>query len=44
MDEVPIIPLWYGAKWFQYNTTKAVGWPNEENPYADGDNFLALDA
>ena len=35
MGEVPTIPLWYGAKWFQYSTKKADGWPNEDNPYAD---------
>ncbi len=39
MTEVPMIPIWYGAKWFQYDTTKAEGWPNEDNPYADGGNF-----
>lgn len=33
-DEVPMIPIWYGAKWFQYKTTKAVGWPSAKNPYA----------
>ncbi|MGH3324767.1 MAG: ABC transporter substrate-binding protein [Streptomyces sp.] len=34
VDEVPMIPIWYGAKWFQYKTTKAVGWPSAKNPYA----------
>lgn len=33
MEQFPTIPLWYGAYWFQYRTEKAVGWPNEENPY-----------
>jgi peptide/nickel transport system substrate-binding protein len=43
MDEVPSIPIWYGAKWFQYDTTRAVGWPNEENPYsAGGDSLVVL--
>ncbi|GAA3732286.1 ABC transporter substrate-binding protein [Plantactinospora mayteni] len=43
MDQVPMIPLWYGAKWFQYRTKKAVGWPSEENPYANpGDNLLII--
>ena len=27
-----MIPLWYGAKWFQYQTDKAVGWPNAAEP------------
>lgn len=42
MDDVPMIPIWYGAKWFQYDTTKAVGWPNQDNPYADGGNGLVV--
>ncbi|MFD3477827.1 ABC transporter substrate-binding protein [Streptomyces sp. NPDC058695] len=43
MDEVPMIPIWYGAKWFQYDTTRAVGWPNAKNPYAaGGDNLILL--
>ncbi|MFD0502983.1 ABC transporter substrate-binding protein [Streptomyces chiangmaiensis] len=44
MDEqVPMIPIWYGAKWFQYDTSRAVGWPNEKDPYAaGGDNLILL--
>jgi peptide/nickel transport system substrate-binding protein len=43
VDQVPMIPLWYGAKWFQYRTKKAVGWPNEKNPYAaPSDNLLII--
>lgn len=43
MNEVPSIPIWYGAKWFQYDTTRAVGWPNEKDPYsAGGDSLVVL--
>jgi ABC-type transport system substrate-binding protein len=42
MDEVPNIPIWYGAKWFQYRTERAEGWPNEENPYAGSNDFLPM--
>ncbi|WP_237105899.1 ABC transporter substrate-binding protein [Nonomuraea sp. MG754425] len=43
MDQVPVIPLWYGAKWFQYRTAKAVGWPSEQDPYAaPGDDLLII--
>ena len=43
MNQVPMIPIWYGAKWFQYDTTKAEGWPNEKDPYsAGGDNLVVL--
>ncbi|MFB9236522.1 ABC transporter substrate-binding protein [Plantactinospora siamensis] len=43
VDQVPVIPLWYGARWFQYRTTRAVGWPNEQDPYAiPTDNLLII--
>lgn len=43
MNKVPSIPIWYGAKWFQYDTTRAVGWPNEKDPYsAGGDSLVVL--
>ncbi|HSE70256.1 MAG TPA: ABC transporter substrate-binding protein [Nocardioidaceae bacterium] len=43
VDEAPVIPVWYGAKWFQYSTQKAVGWPNAEDPYAGpADNLLII--
>ena len=42
MDEVPNIPIWYGAKWFEYNTKNAVGWPNEDDPYVGSDDFLPI--
>jgi peptide/nickel transport system substrate-binding protein len=42
-NELPVVDIWYGAHWFQYRTEKAVGWPNEENPYAQQtDPFLVL--
>ena len=42
-DSLPTIPLWYGAIWFEYRTENAVGWPNEEDPYAaSGDLPLIL--
>ena len=42
-EQLPTIPLWYGAIWFEYRTENAVGWPNEEDPYcASGDLPLIL--
>jgi len=39
----PSVALWYGAHWFQYSTKRAVGWPNEQNPYAlTTDNLLII--
>jgi len=39
----PTVPLWYGAHWFQYSTKHAVGWPNEQDPYAlTTDNLLII--
>ncbi len=43
VDQVPTVPLWYGAVWFEYSTAKAVGWPTAKNPYANpGDNLLII--
>jgi peptide/nickel transport system substrate-binding protein len=42
MDQVPNIPLWYGAKWFQYRTARASGWPNEKDPYAASSDALLV--
>jgi peptide/nickel transport system substrate-binding protein len=41
--QYPTVALWYGAHWFQYSTKRAVGWPNEKNPYAlTTDNLLII--
>lgn len=42
VTKVPFIPLWYGPQWFEYRTTKAVGWPNAENPYAGPSDRLLI--
>jgi len=38
VDQVPFVPLWYGGKWFEYNTKNATGWPSADDPYAGSDN------
>lgn len=38
VTQYPIIPLWYGAVWFEYRTEKATGWPSEKDPYASPNN------
>lgn len=32
-ENLPFIPLFSNATWFQYSTKKFVGWPSKENPY-----------
>jgi peptide/nickel transport system substrate-binding protein len=34
VQQMPIIPLWYGAQWYEYRTANAVGWPSQSDPYA----------
>jgi peptide/nickel transport system substrate-binding protein len=34
VDQVPSIPLVYGATWYEYNTSRFVGWPDQSHPYA----------
>jgi peptide/nickel transport system substrate-binding protein len=32
-ENMPFIPLFSNATWFQYSTKKVVGWPSEKDPY-----------
>ena len=41
-NDVPVVDIWYGAHWFQYRTEHAVGWPNEEHPYAQQTDPLLI--
>jgi len=34
VQQVPAIPLVYGATWYEYTTTHVSGWPTASNPYA----------
>ncbi|HEU5391102.1 MAG TPA: hypothetical protein VFV73_34890 [Streptosporangiaceae bacterium] len=31
----PVIPLVYGAAWYEYSTRDYTGWPTAANPYID---------
>jgi peptide/nickel transport system substrate-binding protein len=33
--QAPVIPLLYGAGWFEYSTKNFVGWPSQQNSYVD---------
>jgi peptide/nickel transport system substrate-binding protein len=35
--DLPVIPVFYGVAWFEYNTSKFTGWPTPSNPYAPGE-------
>ncbi|MGR5220344.1 ABC transporter substrate-binding protein [Vibrio parahaemolyticus] len=32
-ENLPFIPLFSNPTWFQYNSSKIVGWPSEKDPY-----------
>ena len=34
VEQLPTIPLIYGATWYEYSTNRFVGWPDEQHPYA----------
>jgi peptide/nickel transport system substrate-binding protein len=34
VEQLPTIPLIYGATWYEYSTAHFVGWPDQQNPYA----------
>jgi peptide/nickel transport system substrate-binding protein len=33
--QAPVIPLVYGAAWYEYSTRDYTGWPTASNPYID---------
>lgn len=33
--QAPVIPLLYGAGWFEYSTKHFTGWPTQDNSYVD---------
>lgn len=33
--QAPVIPLLYGAGWFEYSTKNFTGWPTQQNSYID---------
>ncbi|HEU0241910.1 MAG TPA: ABC transporter substrate-binding protein [Micromonosporaceae bacterium] len=33
--QMPVIPLLYGAGWFEYSTKNYTGWPTKDNSYID---------
>ncbi|MGP6178460.1 ABC transporter substrate-binding protein [Microbacterium sp. A196] len=39
IDKLPVIPMLQSPNWFQYNTVRWEGFPNEEDPYALGAPF-----
>lgn len=44
VDQVPSIPLVYGATWYEYTTSRFVGWPDKAHPYAVPAPYSAPDA
>ena len=44
VNQVPSIPLVYGATWYEYNTSRFVGWPDQAHPYAVPAPYSAPDA
>jgi peptide/nickel transport system substrate-binding protein len=42
VEQVPVVPLWYGAQWFEYRTEKAIGWPSADDPYAGPGDQISI--
>jgi peptide/nickel transport system substrate-binding protein len=34
VEQLPTIPLIYGATWYEYSTAHFAGWPDKQHPYA----------
>ena len=35
--QLPVVPLFYGVAWFEYNDSQWTGWPSQSDPYAPGE-------
>lgn len=44
VEQMPAIPLVFGATWNEYSTTNFVGWPSADNPYASPAPFSYPDS
>jgi peptide/nickel transport system substrate-binding protein len=44
VEQLPSIPLVYGANWNEYSTAHFTGWPGPDNPYALGAPFSYPDS
>ncbi|HLI07274.1 MAG TPA: ABC transporter substrate-binding protein [Ktedonobacteraceae bacterium] len=44
VNDLPAIPLVYGATWYEYNTSRFTGWPDANNTYAVPSPYTFPDA
>jgi len=44
VEQAPSVPLVYGATWYEYTTSRFVGWPDQAHPYAVPAPYGATDA
>jgi peptide/nickel transport system substrate-binding protein len=44
VEQLPSIPLVYGATWYEYTTKRFTGFPNSDNPYAVPSAYTFPDA
>jgi peptide/nickel transport system substrate-binding protein len=44
VEQLPAIPLVYGATWYEYSTARFTGWPDEKNTYAVPSPYTYPDA
>jgi peptide/nickel transport system substrate-binding protein len=44
VEQLPAIPLVYGATWYEYSSARFTGWPDEKNTYAVPSPYTFPDA
>lgn len=44
VEQVPAIPLVYNVGWYEYTTTRFVGWPTPQDPYAVPSPYIYPDS
>jgi peptide/nickel transport system substrate-binding protein len=44
VNQIPAIPLLYGATWYEYNSSRFTGWPDKSDPYAVPSPYTSPDS
>ncbi|GCE45854.1 peptide ABC transporter substrate-binding protein [Thermosporothrix hazakensis] len=44
VEKLPVVPLFYGPTWYEYNSSRFTGWPDKDNAYSVPAPFTYPDA
>jgi peptide/nickel transport system substrate-binding protein len=44
VEQVPVVPLLSSVDWYEYTTTRFVGWPTQQDPYSSPSPYVYPDS